>query len=994
MAITRDIKRPTRVPGFKSVLPKGSDPSLTEQVNALTEALEIRLGRRGDPRDRAVTLRELIDSGLAAELKATTFDPNNITARNIGIAPAATFPEMTVPPAPTGVTATGGYSLITVFWDFPLYANHSQTEIWRHSANTIGNAILVGVSAGRSFVDPVGESANYWYWVRHVSESDVRGPFHATSGANATTATDVAELLATLNGAITTSQLTGSLLSRINLIDGSAATPGTIPYQIAAESTARAAAISSEVTARNAAIAAEASARTAAINAEVDVLQDQINDLITVPTYAGGTSYVVDDLVQYSGNLYRCILATTGNLPTNVTYWELLGEYSSLAEAVSDASAAIVQLNNVTAGSGSANASALFALQSTVNHGTTGLAATRATLATDYYTRTATDSAIAASLTIYSTTAQMNTALGAYTTTANLTLNYYTKSGADAAIASALTIYTTTTALNTALTAYTTTASLTTNYYTRTNTDSAIAAALTTYVSTTALNTALTAYTTTALLTTNYYTRTATDSAIASALTTYVTTTALTTALSSYTTNASLTTNYYTRTSTDDAIAAALTTYVSTTALTTALSSYTTNASLTTNYYTRTATDSAITAALTTYVSTSALTTALGAYATTATLTTDYYTRTQADSAISAALTTYVSTTALTTALGSYVTSATLTTNHYTKTQTDLAISGSLTTYVSTAALTTALGSYSTSAAISSTYYTIASAEQLEAQYMLKLDVNGRVSGFGLYNDGVATAFTILSDRFSIVSALDNGVVATPFIVQATSTTVGGVSVPAGIYVSDAFIMNGTITNAKIANAAIDDAKVVNLSANKITTGTLDTSRLNIDGATLIADGGVLKIGSVSIDNLTAGLITADKIVGGAINSIAISEVSVANALPTNATYEAVNSLVFLKERDADSYLTIDFEIDVTATGGGAYALLVRIKRDGAVVSKVFSFYMTRSFAETVQGRCRIIGAGASTSTYELEVQNNISGAGFATATVNSSALTITEVKR
>ena len=35
----------------------------------MKEAQEIRLGRRGDPKDRAITLRELIDSGLAEELK-------------------------------------------------------------------------------------------------------------------------------------------------------------------------------------------------------------------------------------------------------------------------------------------------------------------------------------------------------------------------------------------------------------------------------------------------------------------------------------------------------------------------------------------------------------------------------------------------------------------------------------------------------------------------------------------------------------------------------------------------------------------------------------------------------------------------------------------------------------------------------------------------------------------------------------------------------------
>jgi hypothetical protein len=39
-------------------------------------------------------------------------------------------------------------------------------------------------------------------------------------------------------------------------------------------------------------------------------------------TYAGGTAYTIDDVVEYNGSSYICILASTGNLPTNATYFE------------------------------------------------------------------------------------------------------------------------------------------------------------------------------------------------------------------------------------------------------------------------------------------------------------------------------------------------------------------------------------------------------------------------------------------------------------------------------------------------------------------------------------------------------------------------------------------------------------------------------------------------------------------------------------------------
>ncbi len=51
-----------------------------------------------------------------------------------------------------------------------------------------------------------------------------------------------------------------------------------------------------------------------------------------IENYSGGTAYVTDDVVYYSGLLYKAIQATTGNLPTNITYWELVEELSDTIE--------------------------------------------------------------------------------------------------------------------------------------------------------------------------------------------------------------------------------------------------------------------------------------------------------------------------------------------------------------------------------------------------------------------------------------------------------------------------------------------------------------------------------------------------------------------------------------------------------------------------------------------------------------------------------------
>ena len=47
--------------------------------------------------------------------------------------------------------------------------------------------------------------------------------------------------------------------------------------------------------------------------------------------YNGATAYVVDDVVSYNGSSYVCILASTGNVPTNTTYWNVMAQGADIA---------------------------------------------------------------------------------------------------------------------------------------------------------------------------------------------------------------------------------------------------------------------------------------------------------------------------------------------------------------------------------------------------------------------------------------------------------------------------------------------------------------------------------------------------------------------------------------------------------------------------------------------------------------------------------------
>lgn len=127
----------------------------------------------------------------------------------------------------------------------------------------------------------------------------------------------------------------------------------------------------------------------------------------------------------------------------------------------------------------------------------------------------------------------------------------------------------------------------------------------------------------------------------------------------------------------------------------------------------------------------------------------------------------------------------------------------------------------------------------LQGQYTVKIDNNGYVSGFGLASTPVNgtpfSDFIIRADRFSISSPSGPSPIApvTPFIVTTTTSVIDGTTVPAGVYIKSATILDGAITNAKIKDLAVDDAKITSLNAEKITTGFLDAGRINIDNVTL-----------------------------------------------------------------------------------------------------------------------------------------------------------------
>lgn len=308
------------IPTVTSQIPR----DLQQFVQRVREALD------GGGPEAVVTARQLIAAGIVSS--STNGDL---------VASVATSSSVQNPSAPSNLTATGALASIVVTWAGPFYNGHAYTEIWAHTSNTIGDAVIVGMTAGNTFSHNIGSAATRYYWVRNVNQNGAVSAFNATNGITATTSTDPAYILSLLADEITTSELSSTLASRIDLVDGSASLTNSVASRIANEATSRATAIAAEATARAAAIASEASTRQSAIN----VLAASVSDITGTEAYDNSKTYALNDLVVYNNNLYKAKQSTSGNLPTVTTHWDLVGNYSSLGDVVVANSAALNTLD-------------------------------------------------------------------------------------------------------------------------------------------------------------------------------------------------------------------------------------------------------------------------------------------------------------------------------------------------------------------------------------------------------------------------------------------------------------------------------------------------------------------------------------------------------------------------------------------------------------------------------------------------------------------------
>lgn len=167
--------------------------------------------------------------------------------------------------------------------------------------------------------------------------------------------------------------------------------------------------------------------------------------------------------------------------------------------------------------------------------------------------------------------------------------------------------------------------------------------------------------------------------------------------------------------------------------------------------------------------------------------------------------------------------------------------------------------------------------DELGSRWQVQVSNNGNVTGIALAADEKSSVFTVMADRFSIIStdSAKQSDKVYPFVVQGGKTYINS-AVIATASIKEAMINDLSVSRAKIQSAAIDNTKIANAAIRNvhIMDGVIDSAKIsqqiqstNWDGTNgwAINKNGNAWFGNVSI----RGNIQATS---GVLNNVTINE--------------------------------------------------------------------------------------------------------------------------
>ena len=207
-------------------LPPRIDPELKPLLTAIKEVLEVQVGHRGEDLDKAVTFRDLTESGIANLGNQSTVG-TLIPISDVGV--------QTPPPEPVTLTAAATFTNVLLSWGGGFKHDLvASTEVYRSTSNSLATASHIGSTSSFIYTDTVEPSTTNYYWVRFRSPAGVAGPYNSTAGTSAVTSSindaipdatiNVAKIanlvvdMASVTGTLSASQISAGLITS-NMVD-------------------------------------------------------------------------------------------------------------------------------------------------------------------------------------------------------------------------------------------------------------------------------------------------------------------------------------------------------------------------------------------------------------------------------------------------------------------------------------------------------------------------------------------------------------------------------------------------------------------------------------------------------------------------------------------------------------------------------------------------------------------------------------------------------
>lgn len=180
-------------------IPSVADPTLQAWIKSISQ--EVGAASKKYVRTSELAKAGLIDENGQINIPGTNEDENSTI----------------VPKAVLNLSATGGYSAITLTWDTVNSKFFEKNEVYRAESDDFGKAINIGSTVGNVYTDYIGNSAKGFYWVRSVSKGGVLGEL--SKSVFAETSIDIDYLIESLQGQVNEGTLSKTLLSKIEVID-------------------------------------------------------------------------------------------------------------------------------------------------------------------------------------------------------------------------------------------------------------------------------------------------------------------------------------------------------------------------------------------------------------------------------------------------------------------------------------------------------------------------------------------------------------------------------------------------------------------------------------------------------------------------------------------------------------------------------------------------------------------------------------------------------